>query len=80
MEPNKTYHVALLMDSELTMVALSYGKRTRVERIEDIGGGLLRTVQLLQDQGIDARMADRDSTEWARMIWNARTRPDYAEQ
>lgn len=82
MDSNTKYHVALLLDDEPTLVAVSYYPRTRVERITgvDVSEGTYRAVLVMQAAGLNAVQADRDVSEWARIWWRSRKNPDYVEQ
>ena len=72
------YHIALLLDAEPVLVALSYGKRTRVERITGLDNlSTASAVQMLREQGLQAVIADKDARAWASVVWADRENPDY---
>lgn len=78
METNKTYHIALLLEAEPVLVALSYGKQTRVERLEGMDHlSAYKAVLELEAQGVRAVAADRDVHSWASMIWRERQYPNH---
>jgi len=78
MEPSKTYYIALLLDAEPVLVALSYGKQTRVERVKGMDHlNPFMAVEDLAKRGIVARTADKAEHAWARLIWRDRAHTNY---
>lgn len=80
MNSNTRYNIALIVDAEPVIVAVSYYPKTRVERVDvDVADGACSAVTALRAAGVDAVLADTDTTNWARTIWKDRKSRDYAE-